>query len=161
MVSASNHVLVMSGVVASVFYKKLSDSGRINLFISLLMILAAVSLLFGFAVRPEWGISKIRATPSWTAICAGISFAFFAGMYWIADIRGNTHWATFMMPAGRSTLTCYLVPYIIYPTLGPLIMLIPDSLTGGIAGLIKALLFALLVVWITGRLEKINRRLKI
>ena len=160
-VSASNHALLMSGVVASVFYKKLSDTGRINLFISLLMILAAVSLLFGFAVRPEWGISKIRATPSWTAICAGISIAFFAGMYWIADIRNKTRWAMFMMPAGRSTLTCYLVPYIIYPTLGSLIMLIPDYLTGGIAGLIKALLFALLVVWITGRLEKINIRLKI
>ncbi|MBN1998384.1 hypothetical protein JW935_12575, partial [candidate division KSB1 bacterium] len=28
---------------------------------------------FGFLTRPVWGISKIRATPSWTAICAGIN----------------------------------------------------------------------------------------
>lgn len=160
-VSASNHALVMSGIVASVFYKALNSSGKINLYISVLLILAAISLLFGFAVRPEWGISKIHATPSWTAICAGISYTFFAGMYWLADISGKTHWATFMMPAGRSTLTCYLVPYIIYPTLGPLIMLIPAFMTGGIVGLIKSLLFALLVVWITGWLEKINIRLKI
>ena len=160
-VSASNHALVMSGVVASVFYKMLNTSGRINLFISVLLILSAVSLLFGFTVRPEWGISKIHATPSWTAICAGISYGLFAGMYWIADIRGKTRWATFMMPAGRSTLTCYLVPYIIYPTVGPLIMLLPGFLTGGTIGLIKSLLFALLVVWITGWLEKIHIRLKI
>ncbi|HDZ42061.1 MAG TPA: DUF5009 domain-containing protein [Bacteroidetes bacterium] len=160
-VSASNHALVMSGVLASVFYKKLNESGRIKLFISLLMILATISLLYGFAARPEWGISKIRATPSWTAICAGISLAFFAGMYWIADIRNRTGWARFMMPAGRSTLTCYLVPYIIYPTLGSLIMMIPASLAGGIIGLIKSMIFALLVVWITGLLEKINIRLKI
>ncbi|MBS0011757.1 MAG: hypothetical protein KFF49_10135, partial [Bacteroidales bacterium] len=100
-------------------------------------------------------------TPAWTAICAGISLAFFAGMYWIADIREKTGWARFMMPAGRSTLTCYLVPYILYPTLGPIIMMIPDPLTGGISGLIKSMLFALLVVGITGLLEKINIRLKI
>jgi len=160
-VSASNHTLVMSGIMASVFYKTLNSSGRINLFISVLFILAAVALLFGFAIRPEWGISKIHATPSWTAICAGISYAFFAGMYWLTDVKGKTRWATFMMPAGRSTLTCYLVPYIIYPALGPLIMLIPASLTGGTVGLIKSLLFAILVVWITGWLEKINIRLKI
>lgn len=160
-VSASNHALVMSGIVASVFYKSLNSSGKIHLFILILLILAAVSMLFGFAVRPEWGISKIHATPSWTAMCAGISYAFFAAIYWLADIRGKTRWATFMMPAGRSTLTCYLVPYVIYPTLGPLIMLIPAFMTGGTVGLIKSLLFALFVVWITGRLEKINIRLKI
>ncbi|MEE4215878.1 MAG: DUF5009 domain-containing protein [Bacteroidales bacterium] len=160
-VSASNYALVMSGVLASVFYKKLNESGRIKLFIALLISLAAISFLYGFAMRPEWGISKIRATPAWTAICAGISFAFFAFMYWIADIWNKTGWAGFMMPAGRSTLTCYLVPYIFYPTLGPLIMMIPDPLTGGIAGLVKSMIFALLVVGITGLLEKINIRLKI
>ena len=160
-VSASNHALVMSGVLAAVLYKKLGDSGKISLFVVALIIMACLTLLFGLLSRPEWGISKIRATPSWTAICAGISFAFFACMYGLADILGKTEWAKFMMPAGRSTLTCYLVPYIIYPTLGPLIMLIPLFLTGGIAGLIKSLLFALLVVWITGLLEKINIKLKI
>ncbi|MBS0010200.1 MAG: DUF5009 domain-containing protein, partial [Bacteroidales bacterium] len=102
-VSASNHALVMSGVLASVFYKKLNESGRIRLFVALLISLAVISLVYGFAIRPEWGISKIRATPAWTAICAGISLAFFAGMYWIADIREKTGWARFMMPAGRST----------------------------------------------------------
>jgi predicted acyltransferase len=160
-VSASNYALVMSGVLASVFYKKLNESGRIKLFIALLISLAAISFLYGFAMRPEWGISKIRATPAWTAICAGISFAFFACMYWIADIWNKTRWAGFMRPAGRSTLTCYLVPYIFYPTLGPLIMMIPDPLTGGITGLVKSMIFALLVVGITGLLEKINIRLKI
>lgn len=160
-VSASNHALVLSGILASVLYIKLNEYGERNLFISVLIILTTVSLLFGFTVRPEWGISKIRATPSWTAICAGVSFAFFAGMYWLADIRQLTRWSTFIMPAGRNTLTCYLVPYLIYPTLGPLIILIPEIITGGIAGLIKSLLFALLVVWITGWMEKINIRLKI
>lgn len=160
-VSASNHALVMSGVLASVLYKQINEAGKMKLFVSFLLLLAVISFLFGFALKPEWGISKIRATPSWTAICAGISFAFFAGMYWIADIRNKSDWAKFMMPAGRSTLTCYLVPYVVYPVLGALILMIPDSLTGGIIGLVKSMIFALLVVWITGLLEKINIRLKI
>jgi hypothetical protein len=40
-------------------------------------------------------------------------------------------------------------------------MMIPDPLTGGITGLVKSMIFALLVVGITGLFEKINIRLKI
>jgi len=160
-VSASNHFLVMSGILASVLYKRIAGQYGAKKFVFLMVGLSIICLVLGFISRPEWGISKIRATPSWTAICAGISYIIYALLYLIADIWGKTKWSGFIMPAGRSTLTCYLLPYFIYPTLGPLILLIPYSLTGGVPGLIKSFLFALIVVWLTGLLEKINVRLKI
>jgi predicted acyltransferase len=160
-ISASNHVLVMSGVLATMVYLKLKDNNRIGLFISILLILAILYIVYGFATRPLWGISKIRASPSWTTICAGIGFSSFALIYILADVLKITRWSAIIMPAGRSTLTCYLLPYIIYPLFFPLIKLLPDSLTGGMAGILKSLIFALVVILLTGLLERNRIKLRI
>ncbi len=160
-VSASNFALVMSGVLATVIYVRFKNSNREFLFPVLLLIPAVVSLVYGFWIRPLWGISKILATPSWTAICAGISFVSFAVIYVIADVYHINRWANAIMPAGRSTLTCYLVPTLVYPILWPLQQLLPQAFLEGWVGLIKSLLFALLIIWLTGLLERINIRLKI
>jgi len=118
-------------------------------------------IAYGFATRPLWGISKIRASPSWTTICAGIGFSSFALIYILADVLKIIRWSAIIMPAGRSTLTCYLLPYIIYPLFFPLIKLLPDSLTGGIAGILKSLIFALVVILLTGLLERNRIKLRI
>jgi hypothetical protein len=160
-VSASNHVLVMSGVMATLVYLKLKDKNRVVIFIGILILLAVVYFAYGFATRPLWGISKIRATPSWTSICGGIGFSLFALLYILADKWKITRWSALIMPAGRSTLTCYLLPYILYPLFFSLIRLLPKSLTGGLAGIIKSLVFALTVILLTGLLERIRIKLKI
>jgi predicted acyltransferase len=118
-------------------------------------------IAYGFGTRSLWGISKIRATPSWTTICAGIGFSFFACIYVLTDIYKITRWSALIMPAGRSTLTCYLLPYFIYPLFYPIIKLLPDSLTGGLAGIIKSLIFALVVIMLTGLLERVKIKLRI
>jgi heparan-alpha-glucosaminide N-acetyltransferase len=160
-VSASNHALVMSGVLATLVFLKLKENNTIKLFIGILLLLAVLYIAFGFATRPLWGISKNMATPSWTTICAGISFAFFALIYIITDYFKITRWANIIMPAGRSTLTCYLLPYIIYPLFYPLLKLLPDTLTGGLAGIVKSLIFALIIIQLTGLLERIKIKLRI
>jgi uncharacterized membrane protein YeiB len=101
------------------------------------------------------------ATPSWSAICASISFLCFAVIYLIADVAKSTRWASLIMPAGRSTLTCYLLPGLVYPFLWPLEQLLPVSLLTGIAGIVKSVLFALLIIVLTGLLEKIHIKLKL
>jgi len=160
-VSASNHALVMSGVLATLMYMQAGNTGRKLLFPALLAIPAIILLTYGFAIRPLWGISKIMATPSWTAICAGISFAFFAMIYLLTDVLNYTRWAGIVMPAGRSTLTCYLLPGLVYPFLWPLQQLLPDSFLEGWIGLLKSLLFALFIIVLTGLLERIKIKLKI
>jgi hypothetical protein len=161
MVSASNHALVMSGVLATLIYQLLKKYPRKFLFPAVLFLAAAIMIAYGFSVRPFWGISNILATPAWTAVCAGISYGVFAVIYIVTDVFGYRGWASVIMPAGRSTLTCYLVPTLVYPILWPIQQHLPEDLLQGWAGLVKSFLFALLVILLTGVLEKIKIRMKI
>ena len=160
-VSASNHALVMSGVLVTMIYLRVREKENFAVFGLILLLLAGLCIGYGFGIRPYGGISKILATPSWTSICAGISMAVFLIIFIIADVWHYSAWATIIMPAGQSTLTCYLLPGLLYPLLFPLQQLLPASLLTGLAGLVKSLLFALLTVIITGWLQKIHIRLKI
>jgi heparan-alpha-glucosaminide N-acetyltransferase len=160
-VSASNHASVMAGVLVSTVMIRLKDKNRMQYLVPFLVLFAALLLLFGFGTRPLWGISKIRATPSWTAICAAITALSFAMMHLLADKGGFTRWAKVISPAGTSTLTCYLVPYFVY-ALGALSGLrLPDFLNAGAVGILKSIVFSILIIQLTGLLNRIHIRLKI
>lgn len=160
-VSASNYASVMSGMLVTVILIKLQEKERMKYLIPVLLGISILLILFGFITRPEWGISKIRATPSWTAICAGITTISFIILHIIADRLELTRWAGIISPAGKSTLTCYLVPYIVYPILALTNFQLPEVLVTGIIGLLKSLIFSLLIIWITGGLNRLKISLKI
>ncbi|MFH0759169.1 MAG: DUF5009 domain-containing protein [Bacteroidota bacterium] len=160
-VSASNYASVVCGVLATAVMIRLREKERMQYLIPLLIGFAALLLVFGFLTRPCWGISKIMATPSWTAICAAITALSFGALYILSDKLGLTGWARMIGPAGSSTLTCYLVPYYIY-ALGALSGLaLPGLLNTGAVGIMKSIVFSILVIQLTGLLGKINIRLKI
>ena len=160
-VKASSHTLVMSGILASTLYLKYRDHENKYFFPLLLVLLGIVTIAYGFWVRPHWGISKIRATPSWTSICGGLSYITFALLYVITDVFKVSKWANIISPAGKSTLTCYLVPYYFYPIITLLAIELPLSLRGGGVGIVKSLLFSLVIILITGVLGKMKVRLRI
>lgn len=160
-VSASNHASVMCGVLVTSILIRLREKGLMNYVVPVLIGFAAILMIFGFLTRPAWGISKIMATPSWAAICAGITSISFAAFYLLADKLGITRWADVIAPAGYSTLTCYLIPYYVY-ALGALSGLsMPDALTAGWVGIVKSIVFSILIIQLTGLLGKIRIRLKI
>jgi predicted acyltransferase len=158
--NASNSSITMLGVISAVFYRKFSQKrGQTEM---ILLLMAILLFAFGFATRPLWGISKIRATPSWTTICAAISILAFVLLIFLVDRKGKENWFKIIKPAGTSTLTCYLLPYFHLAIFISLIGIhLPLVLRTGVAGIIKSLLFALLIVLATGWLEKRRLRLKI
>ncbi len=160
-VSASNHALTMGGVVLSSLMIRFKEEERMDLLIPFLLGFAALLFLFGYLTRPVWGISKILATPSWTAICAAITVLAFALMYLLADKAGKFRWAAIIEPAGSMTLTCYLVPYFVYAFRNMLSIRLPESLTTGGIGILKSILFALLIIQLTGLLGRLRIKLKI
>jgi len=160
-VNASNHALVMSGLLASVVYVTMNDKKKIKEFLVIMAVLAMIVIAFAFLTRPEWGIKKMGGTPSWVAICSGIGFASLGILYILADIFNIRKWANIIGPAGRSTLTCYLVPYFYYAIFSMVGYRLPEVLRTEYVGIIKSLLFALLIVTITGGLERIKIKLKI
>lgn len=160
-ISASTHASVMLGVLTTVIYTQLEAKGQLKVLIPSLIGLAFLLIAFGFITRPEWGISKIRATPSWTSICAGITMLAFVLLHFIGDVKGQTRWANFIAPAGSSTLTCYLMPYFAYALVALLGWSLPGILTDGVVGLLKSLVFALLMIQVTGLLNRGQIGLKI
>jgi heparan-alpha-glucosaminide N-acetyltransferase len=160
-VSASNHALVLAGVVVTSVMIRLREQERIKLLVPFLLLFSALLFLFGFITRPLWGISKILATPSWTAICAAITALVFMLMYLLTDRLSLYRWAGIIKAAGTSTLTCYLVPYFVYALRDLSGLTLPSVLTTGFAGILKSLVFAILIIQITGILERLKIRLKI
>jgi|SRR5579871_4935681 len=159
---ASMPALTMAGVLLSVLYRKFSSTNAKVFWISAVGI-GLFMLIDGFALRPLGGISKIRATPSWVMICTAISTFCFLLFIFLVDIKQKQNWFALIKPAGTSTLTAYLLPYIhyaIYNIFGKGIALPLILRTGGV-GIVKCLLYSLLIILITGMLERRRIRLKI
>ena len=66
-----------------------------------------------------------------------------------------------MVWAGTSTLTTYLMPYVFYAMSSLTGVVLPDCLTHGAMGIVNCLTFALVVIAVTGVLERINIKLKL
>jgi predicted acyltransferase len=140
---------------------RLQEKGMMKQLVPILLGITLLLMLFGFLTRPAWGISKILATPSWTAICAGITAISFAAFYLLTDKLGVTRWADVIKPAGYSTLTCYLVPYYVYALVAMTGLSLSAFFTTGGIGILKSVIFSILIIQLTRLLGKINIRLKI
>ena len=160
-ISASNFALVMAGTLCTTLYLKFEEQGKNIQFLKLICLMALIFVAYGFLIRPVFPISKILATPSWTALCIGVGFLSYVVLYILVDKMGCYKWARFIKPAGTSTLTCYLMPYFIYPIMVLAGFQWPYFLSDGIFGIGKSLVFSLLIIVFVGMLEKIKIHLKI
>ncbi|NHE55890.1 heparan-alpha-glucosaminide N-acetyltransferase domain-containing protein [Cyclobacterium plantarum] len=151
----------ISGMLVSLYYRSYYNGGKQGFFWVVLASLSITGILLGIVTRPLWGIHKIGSSPSWVLICIGISMASYGFLIWLVDIKKRKDWFTWIKPAGTSTLTCYLLPYIHYGLLSLSGWALPLFVRTGLPGLLKSLVYALVIILITGLLEKKNLRLKI
>ena len=153
-------VFTTGGILVSLMYRELSENHSKWIFI-ILMIFGVLSIFYGVLLRPYWGISKIQGTPSWVGICIGISVISFALFNYLCDVQKKTNWARIIAPAGTATLTCYMIPYFVYPIAALTGFKLPSVLNTGVIGLLGSFVFALLVVVFVGRLQKKGFSLKL
>lgn len=159
---ASSITLVMAGMGVAGIYAALAGKGKDrNLWVTLTAG-GVVMIIAGLMIRPyAGGISKIHATPAWVFICTGLSILFFGWLIWLIDVKGKQRWFASIRPAGTSTLTCYLVPYLLYSIFSLVHFHFPVFLSEGAGGLIRSFVIAFFVIWLTGVMEKYRLRLKI
>lgn len=153
--------LVLGGAITTnIFFHfhKLQQHAKM---MGILLLIATALIALGLLLRPYWGISKIRVTPSWILICSGITLITFLLVNWIADQQKKAYWFDFIKPAGTNTLLVYLIPYFVYALAVATGWSLPEWLLTGAVGLIKSLAFALLVVGIGGLLGKLGVKLKL
>lgn len=151
----------MAGVVISVIYTELVKQKRQKLFWIALLFSGIMFIIFGFVTRPYDGISKIHATPAWLGICTGISILVFGIIIYMVDVKGRQSWFQTIRPAGTSTLTCYLIPYLLYSTYSLIHFHFPAFLTQGLGGIVKSFATAFIVIFIAGFLESKKIRLSV
>lgn len=149
-----------AGILATLVFQKLMLKKSKIVLVTLIAI-GATNIIYGILMRPFWGISKIEGTPAWVGICIGIGFIAFAILYFVCDIHKKTNWAKIISPAGTATLTCYMIPYFVYPIAAMIGYKLPTVFNTGFLGLFSSLTYAFLVVWFVGWLEKKGYMLKL
>ncbi len=105
--------ITFAGIVTSVIFLGAHRWQTIRQKTFLGLSFGTLSLIEGWFLTPL-GISKIRATPTWSLYSIGAAVLLFTALYWICDIKKKTGWAFFAHPAGSNTLTTYLLPDLWY-----------------------------------------------
>lgn len=151
----------MGGVLVASIFEQFRRKQK-NLAMTFLFLgFAAVLVGLSYITHLFYPVSKLDASPPWLFLCSALTLLAFTGLYWLIDMYGKAALFRFIRPAGTDTLLCYLIPYFLVSLMYWSGLKIPVLLLTGSLGLIKSFLFALLCVWITGRLNKAGVRLKI
>ncbi len=147
----AHSLIVLSGIFCALLMANGEEQENHSKKVRNMLLWGLVLLTLGFLSDPIEGISKIRATPSWTFYCAGICSILYPLIYWLADVQGISKWASFLQPAGKNPLLTYIIPPFLYGILG--FSFLPAFMNMGGVGLLKSITFSLLVLlaarWLT------------
>jgi len=153
--------LTMGGVLTSLifqYFRAKKNNKRLTLFY---LAFSVLLITLSIVTRPYWKLAKLGATPAWLFLCSAFTILAFLAIYWITDVYGKANWFKIIKPAGTDTLLCYLMPYFVYFLLTIFHFTLPEAILSGGVGLLKSLLFAILCVFIAGKLNKLGVRLKL
>jgi predicted acyltransferase len=152
--------IIMAGVVTSRMFQR--PDGRVapNRAIALAVGFGLATLIAGRVLTPL-GISKIRATPTWSLYSIAASVLLFTLLYWICDLKQWQRWAVIVRPAGSNTLLTYLLPDLWYFLLSAIGFTYLDvHFNVGWPGVVKTLIFTLFMLAAAGVLTKARIRLQ-
>jgi heparan-alpha-glucosaminide N-acetyltransferase len=153
--------IVFAGIVTSVIFLGAHRWQTLRQKTFLGLTFGVLSLIAGLFLTPL-GISKIRATPTWSLYSIGAAVLLFTALYWICDIKKTTGWAFFARPAGSNTLTTYLLPDFWYYILGAVgIRYFELHFNYGWHGVVRCLLFTAFMLAVASLLTRWRVRLRL
>ena len=153
--------LAFGGIIVSLLLMQSRANRNIkNLYITLFCF-ATLSLLSGFLLRNYFVLNKNLGTPTWIMISLSTAIFLFIFLHWLTDVKKILSWYKYIKIAGTATLTCYLIPYFVYSFRTITGIVLPDFLLTGIIGLVKSILYSLMIISICWGLKKIKIQLKI
>lgn len=128
----------------------------------LLTLAFALAMLAAAWLLTPLGISKIRATPTWLLVSSGAAVLSFLLLYWISDLKTWTRWAAIVKPAGENTLLTYLLPDIYYFLAAFLgFRYFETHLRSGMPGVVRSVVFTLLILAISAALTRMRIRMQL
>ena len=138
--------LVSAGVIISLLFFDRKTQQKINWTV---IGFAILFFAIGYFLRPYFGISKIKGTPSWTMFSAGICTVLFYFLYWLMEVKKQTKWSAFFRPAAANPLLIYILPGVIYyfcKALG--FHIVPGYFRVGVPGIIWSLVFSTIMLFV-------------
>lgn len=152
--------IMMAGVITSSIFPSKVSRREPRRAMTLAACSAAFTLVAGWALTPL-GISKIRATPTWSLYSIGAAVMAFSLLYWVCDVKQWTRWAFFVHPAGENTLTTYLLPDLWYfLSISGGITFLDTHFVVGWPAVVKTFAFTLVILAVAGMLTKLKARLQ-
>jgi heparan-alpha-glucosaminide N-acetyltransferase len=125
------------------------------------IVFAAIAFVAGWIAIPL-GISKIRATPTWSLWSIAAAVLVFTLLFWVCDQYRRTAWAFLLRPAGSNTLLTYLLPDLwafLFGALG--IVWLDTHFKLGWQGVVKTLAFTVLMLALSWVLTRAKLRLQL
>ena len=153
--------IVMAGVITSAIFLGTGRRPSPRRAMLLAVGFGVLMLAAGRALTP-FGISKIRATPTWSLYSIGASILLFTLLYWICDVKQWTKWALPVRAAGSNTLLTYLLPdfwYFLMVSFG--VTYLDTHLNFGWHGVVKTLIFTFFILALATAFTKAKVRLQL
>jgi heparan-alpha-glucosaminide N-acetyltransferase len=153
--------IIMAGIITSSIFLRADRCPNPRRAILLAIGFGVLILAAGRMLTP-FGISKIRATPTWCLYSIGASVLLFTLLYWICDVKKWTKWAFPVHAAGSNTLLTYLLPdlwYFLMVSLG--VTYFDMHFNFGWAGVVKTLIFTFFILAMATALTKAKVRLQL
>ncbi|PIB36405.1 hypothetical protein BFP72_13865 [Reichenbachiella sp. 5M10] len=149
--------IVSAGVIVSLLFFEKGKDVRVHWSVIGFTILL---LVMGYLLRPYFGVSKIRATPSWCLYSSALCTVMYYFLYELMECKKRVAWSSFFMPAAANPLLIYILPgIIIYFNLSIGLRLTPDYFTRGVPGILWCAVFSVLMVFLMKVFNRINIRL--
>jgi predicted acyltransferase len=153
--------IIFAGVVASQIFLGESKRPSPKRAMALALGFSLLTLLAGRLCTPL-GISKIRATPTWSLYSVGSAVLMFTLLYWVCDVKRWTNWALPVKAAGANTLLTYLLPdlwYFFFASLG--VTYLDTHFAFGYEGVIKTVIFTFVILALATALTRAKVRLQL
>jgi heparan-alpha-glucosaminide N-acetyltransferase len=153
--------IVMAGIITSSIFLGTDRRPDPRRAMSLAVGFGLLMLAAGRALTP-FGISKIRATPTWSLYSIGASVLLFTLLYWVCDVKQWTKWAFSVRAAGSNTLLTYLLPdlwYFLMVSMG--VTYLDTHFNFGWPGVVKTLVFTFFILAVATGLTKAKVRLQL
>ena len=157
--NGSSAAFTAAGMLFSVVCMKYAHVSQLKKAIFIFSTVAAL-LIIAFLSNKVWIISKLSGTPTWIFYCIAIGIGTYGLLSWLVE-KGKASWFNVIKPAGTATLTCYLMPYVLYSLMTLFGIRFPAYLTSGIPGILNCIAFSFLTIGVTYLLGKIYIKLKI
>jgi heparan-alpha-glucosaminide N-acetyltransferase len=153
--------IVMAGVVTSQIFLGADRRPVPKRAMSIAVAFGILVLIAGWICTPL-GISKIRATPTWSLYSVGAGILLFTALYWICDVKRLNVWTFPVRAAGANTLLTYLLPdlwYFLFAAMG--VTYLDTHLAVGWPAVVKTVAFTFLMLGLTSALTKARVRLQL